>query len=730
MMRSIGSSRALGGLFAGVPAASQVRQHWMSPEMGRGANKGLKNDAAARAKRNAEIRKKDMAAHEEEEELQRLEDERLSKKPARTQEPYFARGAFAPKELPIGKLPNEPEGNSDTIRKPEFATAFGKFETVPPTSHGGGVFHARGEDFQREAPDNVTHMSRITGLSPIHEGHHPFYDYTADSGIREGYNTKMAQHHISWDDKVSMHALYRACLRGLPLIKHFYYMLQPLDIMARRVRERFESNKHVHDREAIRMLIHLGWQDYTEIITFRRTKVSVHKHFADDEAIFDLMKHYTNEEGKAMEERRVHAGGYQGKDGPYDGFWSESGRDAAKEFDKMAGRVPVSYTASKGYFEVWKPDGTNYWEKNMDYEGWYVKNVDPDRRSARKEISAWIEAGYNQPKHYASKNRRAYRRFVRDVDALMNMSSHEAYAATRENMFYMYLRDCCPESNRLAAEKKLARQDDNVFTMKFDEHDVAFRQCVREFPNPRLWKTDAFFLRMRQLTADLEYNWGKAPVGMALEKAYNEWVSHDLHYAVLTSNAFAEIKADKGRNPMAKTWADYYAEFDPDVPATRHLPWYHKDFDYDRRHHWDERCMRMKKWVQSGDVDSKNDFFAKEVAEWEQMVNRPETFRKPESVEFRYTAPRMVQLYRSLGKRMDMALVNQIAETVLAANPALNNDSVKQSHGNDEVMAKVKAALETTDFSQFVFDVPVVIYPDNVDQPKLAADGRPVQIIA
>ncbi len=199
---------------------------------------------------------------------------------------------------------------------------------------------------------------------------------------------------------------------------------------------------------------------------------------------------------------------------------------------------------------------------------------------------------------------------------------------------------------------------------------------------------------------------------------------------MLNSPLFAEVKADKKRNPMAKTWADFYAEFDPDVPETRRLPWYHPEFDYDRRHYWDERCMRMKKWVQSGDIDFKHDFFQKEVAEWEQQVNRPENFRKPESVEYKYTAPRMVQLYRALGKRMDIALANQMKEHMLRGNPALNTPAVLDAHGSDDATAKIRAALAKTDFGTFVFDVPTVIYPDGYEQPELAADGRPKQIVS
>jgi len=707
-------------------AASQTRAvHAHMPNRGNGWDKGTVNYDADRRARAAERNAERKKEWEKEMEIRKAEEEERSSKKIDAPKPYFARGAWAPKAEKQSKVPTGP---SDDIKVPEYDTAFGKYEMRPPGT--GGVGTMQYEGFIKEEPDNLTSKSRVTGLSPVIEGHHPFYDYTADSGSREGYNTKMAQTTIHWDEKIAMHSLYRAALRGLPLVKQFYYLLSPLELMKRRIRERFEANRYIRDREAIRMLLHMGWQDYTEIISFRRTKQSVTKHFMDDESAFDMMKHYSEEEGKQIEDRRIHSGGYQSKDGPYDGFWSQSGKQCAEEFDNLQGRIPVSYTASKGYFEVWKADGTNFWEKSMDYEGWYVKNVDPDRASARKEIAAWVEAGYNQPKHYASKNRRGYRRFVRDIDAMMNMSSHEAYAATRENMFHSFIREWCPESNRLFAEKKLAKNDDNVFTMKFEEHDVAFRQAVREFPNPRLWKTDAFFLRMRQLTAHLEYNWAKAPIGVALERAFNDWVSFDAHYAALNSAAFETIKADKSRNPMAKTWADFYAEFDPDVPETRRLPWYHPDFDYDRRHHWDERCMRMKKWVQSGDIDFRRDFFAKEVAEWEQMVNRPEIVRKAECVEFKYTAPRMVQLYRALGKRMDIALANQILAFTVAKNPELNKEAVLQSHGNEKVLAQVKAAIEKTDFTDFKFNVPVVIYPDGVEQPKLALDGVPLQVSA
>ena len=241
---------------------------------------------------------------------------------------------------------------------------------------------------------------------------------------------------------------------------------------------------------------------------------------------------------------------------------------------------------------------------------------------------------------------------------------------------------------------------------------------MREMPNPRLWRTDAFYLRIRFLQGFYEYNWAKVPIGASFEKLYNDWVSNDANYTILVSPQFSEIKADKQRNPMAKSWADFYREYDPDVEATRQLPWYHPEFNYDRRHHWDERCMRKKKWVESGDIVGDKTFFESEVAKYEQHVNRYETVKYPGSVELKYSAPRYVQLYRGLQKRMDVGIVNQMRE-FLQANKLISgpNASVKE----------VTAALEKADFSKFKFEVPVVIYPDGVEQPKLDLDGRPIR---
>lgn len=197
------------------------------------------------------------------------------------------------------------------------------------------------------------------------------------------------------------------------------------------------------------------------------------------------------------------------------------------------------------------------------------------------------------------------------------------------------------------------------------------------------------------------------------EKQFNEWISNDVNYAIYNSPSFSRLRGDKKVNPMSKSWADFYAEFDPDAPESRNLPWYHKEFNYDRRYKWDERCMRMKRWVQSGTIDGKNSFFDSVIAEWEQYVNRPERFRAPDNAERRYGAPRMVQLYRSFNRLMDVALVNQIRQFVQHSNSSLEALS-------GEEVAKV---LEEIDFSEFTFSVPVLIYPDGAEQPKLALDG-------
>lgn len=707
---------------AATAMAAQVRTSYNGwGNFGRplGTNKGEPNTAAIRAEKYADAKAR-----------KRADEERM--KPAEPpaakphEEPFWTKGAYAPK---ASKPDTLPAGESDKLKDVEYETAWGKYETRPGWAGHPAQTGQWNKEF-REKPEMKT--KRVWGLSPAseHDGqHHPLHDYTAKTGERFNYNTQMTQPTLNWDIKLSMHGLYKAALRGLPLVKQFYFLVMPLEQMKKRIRTRFDVNKHVKDPEAIKMLVHHGWMDYTETICFRKTKGATGRMFEENEDGIHLKQHYYEQEKSAIQDRMLWNGGETlGKDGPYDGFWSTTGKYGAEQVEALAGRIPPSFSDSKGYFENWKPDGTNYWEKNMDYEGWMIKNVDPDRAAARKELQAWVEAGYNQPKHYASKNRRSYRRLVKEIDNLMNMSTHVAYAATREQLFQSYVREWCPESNRIYAEKKLARNDDNVFTMKYDEHDEAFKQACREFPNPRLWKTDVFFLRMRKLTAHLEYNWAKAPIGVEFERAYNEWVSNDAHHTVITSPAFARLKTDKKRNPMAKTWADFYTEFDPDVPETRRLPWYHPEFNYDRRYHWDERCMRMKKWVQTGDIDFRNDFFAAQVAEWEQMVNRPETARKAESVEFRYVAPRMVQLYRSLGKRMDMALANQMLEYVLTQQKLAANSPQLTTHGDANSVSAVNKALAETDFADFKFDPPTVIFPDNYEQPLLAPDGRALQV--
>lgn len=626
--------------------------------------------------------------------------------------PAFASGDRAAAPVRENNFAGKP-GREDNISNPEYKTSAGEFEVRPPNTGYPGAL--RYEGYARGEPTKATDMTDYKGHSPVID-HHPFYDYRNRTGARQGFDTANNAEH--WDLKAAAHSLYRSCLQGLPLVKQYYWFNLPLDQMKDRIRKKFRQNRYVKDVDAIRNLLMLGWTDYTEVITFRKQKAGVAKFFSDSDSMFVLAEMYTEQEGKLLEERRTNAGGEQKKEGPYDGFWSLSGKQNYEEFQKLAGRIPMAWNASKGYFETWKCDGTQHWEKNLDYEGWFIKNVDPDRASARKEIQNWVAAGYQQPKHYASKNRRAYRRMCKDLDAMLKNTTHELYAASREQLFQYFIRDGCPETNRLYAEKKLAQADDDIFTTRFDIIDTVTKQVMREFPNPRLWKTDAFYFRYKYLLdPKWELNWVKAPIGKEQEKLFNEWVSNDAHYTALHSEAFAAIKKDKARNPMAKTWSDFYREYDPDRPETRSLPWYHKDFDYEKRHHWDERCMRMKKWVASGDIDFKNAFFESQVAEWEQFVNRAEIVRKYGPGK-RYAAPRMVQLYRSLIKRIDIAIANQMCDALSAA---AKKDVRKLP------AAQVQALVDAHNWSGFVFKVPAVVLPDGVEQPKVQLDGTPVE---
>lgn len=634
-----------------------------------------------------------------------------------TEQAWFETGVYAPNPNIKDNQPpaeNVPKGTADEISFPEFNTIFGKFEVRPTGTGHVGVL--RYHNYKRVAPTESFSSREVWGMAPQLDNHHPFWDYSSVSGHKQGFTSGTSQGMIHWDLKISSHALYRAAVKSLPLVKNFFYLTMSLEKMQQRVRQRFERNKYVRDPDAIRHLLALGWLDYTECICFRKTKAGVQKFFYDDENFEDLIKSYTEEEGRLIDERSFWNGEEQRKNGPYDGYWSWIGRKNAEEFEKLGSRVPMSWSAGKGYFELFKADGTNYWEKNLDYEGWFIKNMDPDRRAARREMQSWVDAGYTAPKHYSSKNRRGYRRLVKDIENIMKSTPHEMYAESRELIFQFWVREWAPESNRISAEKRLAMHDDDVFTTKFDELEKPIKQAMREMPNPRLWRTDAFYLRVRFLQGFYEYNWAKVPIGAAFDKQYNDWVSNDANYTILASPQFAAVKADKQRNPMAKTWADFYREYDPDVEATRRLPWYHADFNYDRRYHWDERCMRMKKWVESGDVDSTKSFFESEVAKFEQHINRYESVKYPGSVEYKYSAPRYVQLYRGLQKRMDVGIVNQMREYLVAK---------KLISGSNASVKEVTAALEKCDFADFKFQVPAAIYPDGVEQPQLELDGRP-----
>ncbi|SYZ64828.1 Complex_1_protein_(LYR_family)/Complex1_LYR-like (plasmid) [Leishmania braziliensis MHOM/BR/75/M2904] len=601
-----------------------------------------------------------------------------------------------------------PRDRSDNIKTPEFNTSLGKFEQAPYFT--GGPPAMRYQHYKRNPAAEGVDYRDVMPKTPI-EDHHPHMEFLSVTGRREGSTFLLANAGVNWELKAAAMSLYRTILKSLPMLKHYYWLLIPLPQMKDKIRLRFLQNQHTKDPDAIRHLLHNGWMEFQECIMFRRPRATIEKYF-EYESMDELGKQYTKEEGLMNNEREFWNGEEQRREGPHNGHWSWLGEQCEMEFSKIAGRIPISWTASKGYFEKGQADGTNYWEKNLDYEGWYIKNVDPDRQNARREMQGWVESGYNQPKHYASKNRRGYRRMVKDIETLMETSMEDLYTHNREQLFQYLIRETCPESNRINAERILAYQDDDFYSTRFEEYEKYLKQAMREMPNPRLWKTDAFYFRLRYLLAPLEYNWAKVPVGATQEKLFNAWISDNCNYAIYTSDIFAQIKVDKTRNPMAKTWADFYMEFDPDVPETRNLPWYHRDFDYDRRHKWDERCMRMKRWVQSGTIDSKHAYFDSIVAEWEQYVNRPERFRAPDSAERRYAAPRMVQLYRALNRVMDVALADQIRQTI-------------EKSGNLSKLSveAVQKQLVAADLTNFRFEVPVIIYPDGATQPQLGLNG-------
>jgi hypothetical protein len=602
----------------------------------------------------------------------------------------------------------------DNILVPEYHDVHHPASERPPGAvYGVNPGAHRYFDFEREGPkETVTGETSMSTMPWV--DHHPDYDFRNVTHKLDGNKMYVQGWAGNMHMKKSVLSLYKQCLRGLPMIKHGYLLNMNIPEMQKQLRERFEQNRHIDDPDALRHLIYNGWMEYTDSIMCRRTKSTMAKYFCDDHSQETLFNKAVEEERKFNDERKWWSGGAQRREGPFEGgHWSWLGVQCEKEFDRLAGRVPRSWTSAKGYFEQMKPDGTNYWEKNLDYEGWYLTSHDPDRQTARKEYQGYIESGYNQPRHYASKNRRAWRRAVKEVDFVMQSSIEDMYVKNREQLFQYNLRQKHPESNRIHAERTMAQMDDDFYSCNFTELEAYVKQAMREMPNPRLWRTDAFYFRLRYLSAPLEYNWAKVPIGVQQERLFNEWISDSGNYAVFNSPQFAAIKKNKKQNPMAMTMADFYDGFDPDVPETRRLPWYHADFNYDRRYKWDERCMRMKRWVSSGNVEGKLPYFEGFVAEWEQFVNRSDLMHRADSMERRYGSPRMVQLYRALGRMMDVALTNQVR--AFAKIPT----GVKSDVDAQKI-------LDKTDFSKFIFNVPTVIYPDSMKQTQLGLDGSSI----
>lgn len=639
---------------------------------------------------------------------------------------YFARGEGGADEFRELATASKHRSIGDNIKFPEHHTAYGLFEGAAPAVLTGGREAMKYHGMKPNEPKETVRDEDVYNAmfqQPLKE-HHPYLDYTNRSGHMKGHLQGLSTFLVDMELRKAKMSLYRCCLKCLPLLKQFYWINLTTEQMRERLKDRFLINRYVRDEDAIRHLIYMGWMEYTDIISLKRPRSAIHKYFSSMESEYDLQKVYAEQEGRAIEDRRLWNGGEQRKEGSWDGYWSWLGRESAKEHERLAGRVPTSWKVGKGFFEKWKPDGTNTWEKNMDYEGWFVNNVDPDLHAARKEWQAFTEQQYTVPKHYMSKNRRAYRRMVFDIESILNDTPEESYAKSREIYFQAMIRDKLPETNRIEAERRVARHDDEFYGLKHHETERIWKQCIREFPNPRMWRTDTFFMRFRHLMRDLELNWSKASIGRAQEKVFNEWVSDTANYAILNSRQFDEIKADKERNPMARTWAEFYLSFDPDRPETRRLPWYHPEFNYDRRWNWDELCMRRKKWAASGEIDARRPFFDSLIHEAQLNIHRDDRPRDEKAVYHKYVSPRIVQLYRSFNRRLDVAMTNQM-RAVLAKASGKSEAALSSLS-----QAELQALLDKTDFSTFRFDVPTFIYPDGVEQPAHNLDGTPATAAA
>jgi hypothetical protein len=638
---------------------------------------------------------------------------------------YFETAAWGGSDKPRAAdpvSPKEPKGISDAVRGgAEYETGFGEFNMRPGRS--GTIEEAQYEGFHREPPSWPSVGPLEAGnYNPIHIGHHPDQDYTPTSPLKEGWVTHLSGIHHTSDVKASMHALYRNSIKALPMMKHYYMLTTSLEEMQMNLRLKFEKQAHIRDPETIRHLLVLGWSEFNDMITFRKQRDNVYFFFgAQNKAHLRAQREWHEDKQRLLEDRLLFEGHYHGRLGDM----HERSAEQRRLFDERLGRTPPSHVVSKGYFRVRVPDGTHAWERNQDLEGKHGIDVEPDPAIARQELFNEIDLCSFRPIHILQKERKRYRLQVAQIKRWAAGTGTEYYAEHRDAIFNAACKaENSHEMNRVPAEGAVARMDDDVLTRQDggEAHRIN-RQLHTEFPHPAQRLSEGYVLRKQQAIGQwFEYNWAKGPSGgAALTAAENAWLSDPVNHAIRHSDAFAAMWKDKARNPMARTWADFYAAFDPDEAATRRLPWVHPDFDYDRRYKWDERCMRAKKWLRGGGIDATRPFLDSVVAEWVQRcgsVERSVGLERAAGDKFR--APAMVQRYRALRRRVDIALANQMREFLgarLGGPPAAESDA--------KAVAAALAVVEAADWAAFRFVVPVLVYPDGVDGPAdVAVDGR------
>ncbi|RNF03314.1 hypothetical protein TraAM80_05831 [Trypanosoma rangeli] len=108
----------------------------------------------------------------------------------------------------------------------------------------------------REPADKeAVNYREVVSLPPF-EDHHPDFSYASATGKWEGNITLLINTVVNWDIKAAMMSLYHSCVKGLPIVKHYYCLITQLPNMKYKVRECFMQNEHKTDPDAIRHLLH------------------------------------------------------------------------------------------------------------------------------------------------------------------------------------------------------------------------------------------------------------------------------------------------------------------------------------------------------------------------------------------------------------------------------------------------------------------------------------------